>query len=186
VRHRRVKTKLSGTPSRARAMFSNMLVGLIRHGRIRTTEKRARILRSIAEKIVTRATSLGDLLLKDRSKLATEDRARMIHAMRLVKRTLKHTDAVIHLFEEVAPRYLGRPGGYTRMYKVGFRKGDNAPVALLEFIEAEMPQREESTPSEPEKKKGRLASLLSRKEKATEKDAGQKKSRKKKAPKSDE
>jgi large subunit ribosomal protein L17 len=166
VRHRKIRTKLAGTPSRARAMFSNMLVGLVQHGRIRTTEKRARILRSIAEKVVTRATSLGDLLLKDRAKLAAEDQARVLHAMRMVRRTLKRTDAVIHLFEEVAPRYLGRPGGYTRMYKVGFRKGDNAPLALLEFIEAEMPQREGATPSEPEKKKGRLASLLNRKDKA--------------------
>jgi large subunit ribosomal protein L17 len=145
-------------------MYSNMLVGLIEHGRIKTTQRRARALRSIAEKLVTRATSLGDLLLKDKSRLQAEDKARLIHAMRLVRRELKQPDAVARLFEEVAPRYLGRPGGYTRTYRSGFRKGDNAPMVLLEFIEAEMPEKEGSvSKEEPGKKKGRLASLLSRK-----------------------
>ena len=162
-------------------MYSNMLVGLIQHGRIKTTHRRARALRSIAEKLVTRATALGDLLLKDKSRLQPEDRARLIHAMRLVRRDLKQRDAVAHLFEEIAPRYLGRPGGYTRIYRSGFRKGDNAPLVLLEFIQAEMPEKEGgATKGEPEKKKGRLASLLSRKKESKPKDKADSKKKAKK------
>ena len=163
-------------------MYSNMLVGLIQHGRIKTTHRRARALRSIAEKLVTRATALGDLLLKDKSRLQPADLARLLHAMRLVRRELKQHEAVIHLFEEIAPRYLGRPGGYTRIYRSGFRRGDNAPMVLLEFIEAEMPEKEGGAKGEPEKKKkGRLASLLSRKKEAApkDKDASKKKAKKK-------
>ena len=179
MRHREAKRKLRGTPSHARAMYSNMLVGLIQHGRIKTTHRRARTLRSMAEKLVTRATALGDLLLKDKSRLQPEDRARLLHAMRLVRRDLKQPDAVTHLFEEIAPRYLGRPGGYTRIYRSGFRKGDNAPMVLLEFIEAEMPEKEGGAGKvEPEKKKGRLASLLSRAKPKDKTEAPKKKAKK--------
>jgi large subunit ribosomal protein L17 len=168
VRHRNLSTKVRGTSTHNRAMYSNMLLGLVEHGRIQTTERRARVLRSLAEKMVTRATRLGDLLLKDKSKLDAADKARLVHAMRMVRRDLKQREAVIRLFEEVAPKYLGRPGGYTRIYKTGFRKGDGAPMALLEFVDAEMPARETSRAPEAEKteKKGRIASLLGGKKKA--------------------
>jgi large subunit ribosomal protein L17 len=171
VRHRNLTTKVRGNSTHNRAMYQNMLLGLVEHGRIQTTEKRARVVRSLAEKMVTRATRLGDLLLKDRSKLEPTDKARVIHAMRVARRDLKQAEAVIRLFDEIAPRYLGRPGGYTRIYKIGPRKGDNAPMALIEFIEAEMPAREGVTKDAPapvEKKKGRLASLLGGKKKADE------------------
>jgi large subunit ribosomal protein L17 len=99
--------------------------------------------------------------------------------MRLVRRDLKQPDAVTHLFEEIAPRYLGRPGGYTRIYRSGFRKGDNAPMVLLEFIEAEMPEKEGGAgKGEPEKKKGRLASLLSRAKPKDKTEAPKKKAKK--------
>ena len=145
-------------------MHSNMLMALVEHGRIKTTEHRARDLRSVAEKCVTRATSLGDILLKDPDTLAVEDRARMIHAVRMVRRQLRDPRMVLHLFREVAPRYLGRPGGYTRMVKLGFRRGDGAPMALLEFVEAEMPEREwlnkgDKAEGEKKKKKGLFARL---------------------------
>ena len=156
MRHRNLRMKLRGTPSHRRAMYSNMLASLVAHGRIETTEQRAKALRRIAEKAVTRATSLGDLLLKDRSKLVAEDKARLIHAIRLVSRNLRNREAVLRLFDDVAPRYLGRPGGYTRVFKKGFRKGDGASIALLEFIEAEMPEREGAARSEDSKKKGRF------------------------------
>lgn len=161
MRHRNLRTALRGTSSHRRAMFNNMLAGLVEHGRIKTTEKRAKVLRSIAEKVVTRAASLGDILLKDRSKLQSEDKARVVHAMRMVRRRLKNHQSVIRLFDEVAPRYLGRPGGYTRLYKNGFRKGDGAPMAILEFIDAEMPKREGDAPTAPEgkEKKGRFGWL---------------------------
>lgn len=161
MRHRNLTTKVRGTSSHNRAMYCNMLLGLVEHGRIQTTERRARVLRSLAEKMVTRVTRLGDLLLKDPAKLEAADKARMVHVMRMVRRDLKQRAAVLRLFDEIAPRYLGRPGGYTRIYKLGYRKGDGAPMALLEFIAAEMPAREgRAKEAAPAEKKGRLASLL--------------------------
>jgi len=126
-------------------MLSNMMMALVEHGRIETTERKARDLRSAAEKMITRATSLGDLLLKDWEGLEAEDRAQVVHAIRMVRRKLRDRQAVMHLFQEVAPRYLGRQGGYTRIVKTGFRRGDGAPMAILELVEAEMPAREEAS-----------------------------------------
>jgi large subunit ribosomal protein L17 len=143
-------------------MYSNMLASLIEHRKIQTTERRARDLRRIAERTVTRATALGDLLLKDRSKLEQEDKSRIVHAMRMVHRRLRSRDAVIQLFEDVAPRYLGRPGGYTRITKLGNRKGDGAPMAQLEFIEAELPERE-GAPKRAAAEKKRRFGLFGRK-----------------------
>jgi large subunit ribosomal protein L17 len=158
VRHRRARTKLGRTSSHRKAMYENMVTALVEHGRVTTTERKAKELRGIAEKVVTRATSLGDLLLKDLSKLEADDKARVVHAIRMLRKTVKNRETVLHLLKEVAPRFLGRPGGYTRINKVGFRKGDGAPVAILEFVEAEMPEREGGKPEEPEKK-GRFSWL---------------------------
>ena len=163
MRHRKAHRKLGGfKPAHQRAMYSNMLMALVEHGRIKTTEHKARALRSQAEKLVTRATRLGDILLKDPKKLDKDEAAAKVHAIRMVKRTMRDRASVLHLFDEIAPRYLGRPGGYTRLIKLGFRKGDNASMMLVEFVDAEMPEREgRDTPTtkEPEKKKGLLGRL---------------------------
>ncbi len=137
-------------------MYSNMLMALVEHGRIQTTDRKAKALRSLAERMVTRATRLGDILLKEPDSLSQEDRAAKVHAMRTVRRTLRDRDSVVRLFEEWAPRYLGRPGGYTRIMKVGFRRGDAAPVSIVEFIDAEMPEKEGDAPDDDAKKKGIL------------------------------
>jgi len=162
MRHRKQRRKLGRTSAHRRAMYSNLLGALVEHGRITTTERKARELRSVAERSVTRAAALGDILLKKPENLDVEDRARLVHAMRMVRRTLRSREAVLHLFREVAPRYLGRNGGYTRLLKTGFRRGDGAPMALLEFVAAEMPEREfaksEGAADEP-KKKGLLSRL---------------------------
>ena len=142
MRHRKARTKLGRTASHRHAMVSNMLSALVEHGKIKTTERKARELRSYAEKVVTRATSLGDTLIKDQDEMDAEERAKVVHAMRMARRTLRHRDDVQRLFEEIAPRYLGRPGGYTRILKLGNRRGDCAPMAILEFIEADMPDTE--------------------------------------------
>jgi large subunit ribosomal protein L17 len=110
--------RLGGSPSHERLMLANLATSLFEHGRITTTETKAKRLRPLAEKLVTFAKR-GDL-----------------HARRQVMATIRDKDVVHHLFAEIGPRYANRPGGYTRITKVGPRKGDNAPMAVIELVEA--------------------------------------------------
>jgi large subunit ribosomal protein L17 len=100
-------------------MLANLATSLFEHGRITTTETKAKRLRPYAEKLVTFAKR-GDL-----------------HARRQVMTVIRDKDVVHHLFAEIGPRYENRPGGYTRITKVGPRKGDNAPMAVIELVEGQ-------------------------------------------------
>jgi len=97
-------------------MFRNLVTELLKHGEIRTTEPRAKEIRPLAEKIIT----LG----KDGT----------IHARRQALRFVFDPDVVHYVFAEVAPRYADRPGGYTRIVKLGPRQGDGAPMAIIELV----------------------------------------------------
>src|SRR5690348_12744343 len=110
--------RLGGSPAHERMMLANLATSLFEHGRITTTEAKAKRLRPLAEKLVTFAKR-GDL-----------------HARRQVMTVIRDKDVVHHLFAEIGPRYENRPGGYTRITKVGPRKGDNAPMAVIELVEA--------------------------------------------------
>src|SRR3954471_16973988 len=110
--------RLGGSPAHERLMLANLATSLFEHGRITTTEAKAKRLRPYAEKLVTFAKR-GDL-----------------HARRQVMATIRDKDVVHTLFAEIGPRYENRPGGYTRITKVGPRKGDNAPMAVIELVEA--------------------------------------------------
>jgi large subunit ribosomal protein L17 len=110
--------RLGGSPAHERLMLANLATSLFEHGRITTTETKAKRLRPLAEKLVTFAKR-GDL-----------------HARRQVMTTIRDKDVVHTLFAEIGPRYENRPGGYTRITKVGPRKGDNAPMAVIELVEA--------------------------------------------------
>nr|WP_318014252.1 50S ribosomal protein L17 [Geodermatophilus sp. YIM 151500] len=110
--------RLGGSPAHERLMLANLATSLFEHGRITTTETKAKRLRPFAEKLVTFAKR-GDL-----------------HARRQVMRTIRDKDVVHTLFAEIGPRFANRPGGYTRITKVGSRKGDNAPMAVIELVEA--------------------------------------------------
>jgi large subunit ribosomal protein L17 len=110
--------RLGGSPAHERLMLANLATSLFEHGRITTTEAKAKRLRPLAEKLVTFAKR-GDL-----------------HARRQVMTVIRDKDVVHHLFAEIGPRYENRPGGYTRITKVGPRKGDNAPMAVIELVEA--------------------------------------------------
>jgi large subunit ribosomal protein L17 len=110
--------RLGGSPSHERLMLANLATSLFEHGRITTTETKAKRLRPLAEKLVTFAKR-GDL-----------------HARRQVMTTIRDKSVVHTLFAEIGPRYENRPGGYTRITKVGPRKGDNAPMAVIELVEA--------------------------------------------------
>ena len=110
--------RLGGSPAHEKLMMANLATSLFEHGRITTTETKAKRLRPLAEKLVTFAKR-GDL-----------------HARRQVMTTIRDKNVVHHLFAEIGPRYENRPGGFTRITKVGNRKGDNAPMAVIELVEA--------------------------------------------------
>src|SRR6187431_3107877 len=108
--------RLGGSPAHQRLIVSNLATALFEHGRITTTEARARVLRPVAEKLITKARK-GDL-----------------HNRREVLKTI-HDKSVVHtLFTEIGPSFAERPGGYTRITKIGPRKGDNAPMAVIELV----------------------------------------------------
>jgi large subunit ribosomal protein L17 len=111
--------RLGGSPAHERLMLANLATSLFEHGRITTTETKAKRLRPYAEKLVTFAKR-GDL-----------------HARRQVMTVIRDKDVVHHLFAEIGPRYENRPGGYTRITKIGPRKGDNAPMAVIELVEGQ-------------------------------------------------
>jgi len=111
--------RLGGSPAHQRHILSNLAGDLFRHGRIETTEAKARKLRPYAERLISKAKR-GDL-----------------HARRLVTARLHDRDVVTRLFDEIAPRFAERDGGYTRILKLEPRKGDNARMALIELVEAE-------------------------------------------------
>lgn len=119
MRHRKTGRKLGRNTSHRKAMMRNMVTSLFQHDRIKTTDARAKELRKIAEKLVTLAKR-GDL-----------------HARRLALQVVRDKKVVAKLFEEIAPRYASRPGGYTRIVKLGQRAGDNASLSIIELVEEE-------------------------------------------------
>lgn len=108
--------RLGGSPSHERKLLANLATDLIMHGKVTTTLPRAKAVRPLAEKLITKARS-GDL-----------------HAKRTVMRTIRDRGAVVKLFDEVAPAYADRPGGYTRITKLGPRRGDAAEEAVIELV----------------------------------------------------
>ena len=137
MRHRKSGRKLGRNSSHRKAMWSNMVASLVTHGRIETTEAKAKELRGIAERTINWGVSVHELLAKDAEKLSQDEKAKLVHARRMAKRVLKDKGALSKLFDEVAPRYVGRPGGYTRVLKTRFRTGDAAPMAFIELVPAE-------------------------------------------------
>ncbi|MFI6320794.1 50S ribosomal protein L17 [Nonomuraea sp. NPDC050556] len=108
--------RLGGSPAHERLILANLATDLFRHGKIRTTVTKAKRLRPLAERLITKAKK-GD-----------------IHNRRIVLATVKDKGVVHHLFTEIAPTFAERPGGYTRITKIGARKGDNAPMAVIELV----------------------------------------------------
>jgi large subunit ribosomal protein L17 len=108
--------RLGGSPAHQRLIVANLATQLFEHGRITTTEAKARVLRPVAEKLITKAKR-GDL-----------------HNRREVLKTVRDKSVVHTLFTEIAPTFADRPGGYTRITKIGPRQGDNAPMAVIELV----------------------------------------------------
>jgi large subunit ribosomal protein L17 len=138
MRHQKAGRTFGRRADHRHAMMSNLVASLILAERIRTTDPKAKELRRLVERTITWGTSLGDLLTRDEEKLSVDERARVVHHMRMARRVCKQPEALAKLFRDVAPRFLGRPGGYTRILKIGQRPGDAAPVSLIELIGAEI------------------------------------------------
>ena len=117
MRHGISRRKLGRSPAHRRALFRNQLASLVKEERIRTTLPKAKELRPIAEKVVT------------------QGKQDTVHSRRIVNRWIPQRDLVKKLFDEIAPRFSDRPGGYLRIVHLGPRKGDGAEMAILEFVE---------------------------------------------------
>ena len=131
MRHRVKGRKLGRSPAHRKALFRNQLASLVKEERIKTTLHKAKELRPIAEKVVT------------------QGKRDTLHARRQVNRLLPERDLVKKVFDDIAPRFQERPGGYTRIIKLGPRRGDGAEMALIEFVETAAAE------PEPDKKRGK-------------------------------
>jgi large subunit ribosomal protein L17 len=147
MRHKRAGLHLSRPAAHRKALFSNMVAALLTYERIRTTTVKAKEIRRLTERVITIARRLGPILTKKPEKRTDEEKARVVHAMRLALQAVRDRDAVLKLFEEIAPRFLARHGGYTRIMKVGERPGDAAPMSILELIPDENAAKEEAKPT---------------------------------------
>lgn len=108
--------RLGGSPTHQKAILSNLATDLFWEERVTTTVAKAKMLRPYAEKIITKA------------------RTGSLHARRQILAQIEDTEVVTHLFDEVAPRYTERPGGYTRLVRIGPRRGDGAEMAIVELV----------------------------------------------------
>ncbi len=119
MRHNKAGRRLGRKTSHREAMFRNMVTSLLDHGKITTTDAKAKEIRVVAERMITLGKR-GDL-----------------HAMRQAAAVIREKDVVSKLFSTIAPGYAQRMGGYTRIIKLGVRQGDAAPVSLIELVEAD-------------------------------------------------
>ena len=135
MRHRKSGRRLGRNSSHRKAMYRNMVTSLMVHGQIQTTEAKAKELRRIADKVITMGKRVPpsslDSLSGEELKAA---QARRLHFIRRARRWVNNPEALERLFGEYAERYKLRPGGYTRIRKVGYRSGDQAPMALIELV----------------------------------------------------
>lgn len=148
MRHKNAGRKFDRNTSARRAMFRNLAANLILHEQIETTEAKAKELRRVAEKLISKAKRLGEVAYTPQDKLSPADKASRLHAQRLVAAYLprfmtrtepggaeKRVDIVEKVFLDLAKRYATRPGGYTRTIKTSLRRGDNAPMVYIELVD---------------------------------------------------
>lgn len=195
MRHRKVGRQFGRNTSHRRAMLRALTANLVAHERIETTDAKAKELRRVAERLITRAIRLGEVAYTPQADLAVADRARRQAATQRMGQFLRRfatvekggetrkIDLIEKVFLDLARRFKGRPGGYTRIVKLGRRRGDNAPMSLIEFVElgkdggGAAVNTEASAEKKPKKAKGEAAAA----EAKAEKPAAEKKAKKPKA-----
>ncbi|MGE0322670.1 MAG: 50S ribosomal protein L17 [Polyangiaceae bacterium] len=151
MRHRKAGRQFGRNTSHRRAMLRALTANLIAHERIETTDAKAKELRRVAERVITRAKRLGKIAYTPAAELSQADQARRQAAQQQVGRFLRRfgtvqdgvearkVDLVEKVFVDLAKRFADRPGGYTRIVKVGHRRGDNAPMSIIEFVSGDAP-----------------------------------------------
>jgi len=145
MRHKKAGRQFGRDTSSRRAMLRNLTANLITHERIETTDAKAKELRRVAERLITKAARLGKVAYSPQADLSAADKAKRLHAERLVSSFVPRfgvtsegikIDIVEKVMIDLSKRFEGRPGGYTRITKLGNRRGDNAPMVYIEFIDA--------------------------------------------------
>lgn len=220
MRHSKSGRQFSRNSSHRRAMLRSLTANLIAHERIETTDAKAKELRRVAERVITKARRLGEVAYTPHDKLSLADRARRYAAQQQVAKFLQRfatiddgasdaqkVDLIEKVFVDLAQRYKGRAGGYTRITKMGNRRGDNAPISIIELVDRdeskgkatasaspaaneEQPPAKKAESKESAEKKGGEAKAEKRSEKkaaekkpAAEERSDDKKAEKKKSPK---
>ncbi len=140
MRHRKKGRQLGRNATHRKAMFRNMVTSLIEHERITTTEAKAKELRRFTDKTISVSLRLGDLLTKPREERTREEQARYVHALRMASRMIQTREVLHKLFGDIAPKLQGRPGGFTRIIKLGRRRGDAAPMVVIELVSNDAPK----------------------------------------------
>ncbi len=138
MRHRHSGRQLGRNSSHRKAMYRNMATSLLEHGRIKTTEAKAKELRKVVERLITlsKRVTPGAIEGAKSPEEAARLKAQRVHAVRQARQWVKDRDVLQKLFSEYSERFETRPGGYTRIMKIGRRAGDNAPMTIIELVEA--------------------------------------------------
>jgi large subunit ribosomal protein L17 len=184
MRHKNSGRKFDRNTSSRRAMLRNLTANLILHERIETTDAKAKELRRVAERLITKARRLGQVAYTSQKDLSAADRARRLAASRVIAAYIPRfgvrvetggattrVDLVEKVLLDLAKRYADRPGGYTRIVKFGPRRGDNAPISLIELVAqtAEADETDADTKEKPAAKakaKGRKTATAAEPKKA--------------------
>lgn len=149
MRHKKSNRQFGRDTSSRRAMLRNLAANLITHERIETTDAKAKELRRVAEKLITKATRLGKVGYTPAGELDVAEKAKRLHVSRLVSAYIPRwgvktdgtrVDIVEKVLVDLSKRFEGRPGGYTRITKIGPRRGDGAPMSVIELVDATAPQ----------------------------------------------
>jgi len=145
MRHKKSGRKLKRTASHRKSLITSLSTALLKHKRIRTTVAKAKETRTFVEKLITRA----------KNAVAAEGDKKNVHARREIAKYIKDRDVIKELFTEIAPKVAARPGGYTRIVKLGQRQGDAAEVAVLELVDFNIGQTQSKAAAKKKEKKSK-------------------------------